>query len=476
VGATEAVVEGRFVLGDEEVILRRVVPRSGRSRAYLDGGLASAANLAEAGARLVDLHGQHDHQSLLSPASQRSALDRYGGVDLEPLRALRKELVAIDERLAALGGDERERARELDLLRFQQQELDDARIEDAGEDVVLEAEEDALGDALAHQEAAAHAVEGLSSDGGAGELVAAALAALDGRSPFASATDRLRGLAAELSDLTADLRAVGEGIEDDPERLAAVRQRRRLLHELRRKYGDTLGDVMAYHAQIAERVAELESRDATAAALDQQRAGIVARIAAAEARVGAARRKAAPALATATQANLRELAMPKARLEVSVGPDPGDDVRFLLAANPGSPPLPLAKVASGGELARSMLALRLVLTEAPDTLVFDEVDAGIGGSAANTVGRALAALGGRHQVLVVTHLAQVAAFADAQVLVTKSVRKDRTSTAAVTLDGEARTVEIARMLSGSPDSDTARRHAEELLASSREIRQAARRA
>jgi DNA repair protein RecN (Recombination protein N) len=473
-GADEAVVEGRFVLGDEEVILRRVVPRKGRSRAYVDGGLAPLASLAETGARLVDLHGQHDHQSLLSGASQRRALDRFGGIDLEPLRALRKELSALDERLAALGGDERERARELDLLRFQQRELDAARIDDANEDDVLEAEEDALADALAHQEAAAGAVEALSSDGGAGGLVAGALAALEGRAPFAPATDRLRSLAAELSDVTSELRAGGEGIEDDPERLAAVRDRRRMLHELRRKYGDTLGDVMAYHAEIADRIDGLESRDATAAALEAQRKELLDRVGEAEAAVGAARRAAAPRLAGAVEANLRELAMPRAALEVTVGRDPGDDVVFRLAANPGTAPLPLAKVASGGELARSMLALRLVLTEAPDTLVFDEVDAGVGGEAATAVGRALGSLGGRHQVLVVTHLPQVAAFADAHVLVAKHVRDDRTSTTATVLAYDRRVVEIARMLSGSPDSTTARQHAEELLAASREARREAR--
>jgi DNA repair protein RecN (Recombination protein N) len=475
VGAAEATIEGRFVDGGDEVILRRVVPRKGRSRAYVNGNLAAVTNLAEVGVRLVDLHGQHDHQSLLSPASQRGALDRFGGVDLEPLRAARKELAAIEERMAGLGGDERERARELDLLRFQQRELDAARIDDPDEDARLEAEEDALGDALAHQEAAAGALEALGSDAGAGGLLAAALAQLDGRVPFAAIADRLRSLAAELSDVTADLRSTGEQIEDDPERLAVVRERRRLLHELRRKYGDTLAEVMAFHADIGARIAELESRDATAAALEQERIEMIERVAEAEAVIGAARRAAAPQLADATQANLRQLAMPRAILHVAVGADPGDDVVFRLAANPGSPPLPLAKVASGGELARSMLALRLVLTEAPDTLVFDEVDAGVGGEAATVVGRSLAALGARHQVLVVTHLPQVAAFADAQVLVSKEVLEDVTSTTAVDLDSRSRVVELARMLSGSPDSMTAQRHAEELLASSRAAREAARR-
>jgi DNA repair protein RecN (Recombination protein N) len=186
--------------------------------------------------------------------------------------------------------------------------------------------------------------------------------------------------------------------------------------------------------------------------------------------VGVQRRAAAPELAAATVAHLAELAMAKARMVIEVGDDPGDDVTFLLAANPGGPPLPLARTASGGELARCMLALRLVLSEAPPTLVFDEVDAGIGGTAASAVGRSLASLGIDHQVLVVTHLAQVAAFADAQVEVRKAESTEGTVTSAAVLDPADRVVEIARMLSGSPDSDTAQQHAAELLADSARVR------
>ncbi len=462
-GAAEAVIEGRFVVGDDELILRRVVPRDGRSRAYLDGGLATATTLSQVGGRFVDLHGQHDHQSLLAASVQRGALDRFGAVDLEPLHRARKDLTAIDEKLVALGGDERERAREIDLLRFQVRELDEAAIEDVDEDARLEQEEDLLADALAHQEAAGLAVEALGGDGEASEAVARAITVLDGRAPFADAVVRLRSVAAELADVAADVRRIGEAIEDDQERLAAVQERRRQLHDLQRKYGDTLADVAAFHHEVGARLAELEARDATAAALDADRVRAVAAVCSAEATVGEARRAAAPALAAATETHLRQLAMPKAHLRVAVGADPGDEVVFELAANPGSPPLPLARVASGGELARAMLALRLVLTEAPDTLVFDEVDAGIGGTAATAVGQALGALGRRHQVLVVTHLPQVAAWADAQVVVTKTATRTRTTTAVSVLDDDARVVEIARMLSGSPDSESAREHAAELL-------------
>jgi DNA repair protein RecN (Recombination protein N) len=474
-GATEAVVEGLFLLDDggesgrersdeaREVVVRRVVPRDGRSRAYIDGRLATAAALAELGRGQVDLHGQHDHQSLLSTAVQRAALDRFAGIDIEPLLTARKALAELDARLVDLGGDERARAREADLLRFQVAELVDAGLVDAAEDERLEEEEDELSQATGHQEAAQAALSALDVDDGAAAEVATAVAALEGRRPLEPLATRLRDVLAELTDIAGEVRSVGEGIEQDPDRQAEVRDRRRLLHELRRKYGETLDEVIAYRDESEVRLAELDDRDRLAAALDAERRDAQLAVEAAEHVVGAARRSAAPHLAAATEAHLAELAMPRARMVIDVGPDPGDDVTFLLAANPGGPPLPLARTASGGELARSMLALRLVLSEAPPTLVFDEVDAGIGGTAASAVGRALASLGADHQVLVVTHLPQVAAAADAHVEVRKQESGDVTVTTAALLDEPSRVVEIARMLSGSPDSETAQRHATELL-------------
>lgn len=464
-GASEAVVEGRFVTGGEELVLRRVIPREGRSRAYVNGRLATVAELSEVGRALVDLHGQHAHQSLLSARVQRAALDRFGQVDLATLAQARGELARIEEQLAALGGDERARARELDLLRFQVEEIDAAAIRDPGEDEELEREEELLAGALAHRQAAATALAALSGDGGAADAVASAIGALERRGPLEPIEHRLRGIAAELADVGSELRAALEVIEDDPVRLEEVRARRKLLHDLRRKYGDTLAEVLTFRDEAAARLDELLARDETAARLEVEREAARSAVARAERAVGRARRKAAPALAEAVQSNLSELALEKARLEVQVGDDPGDEVTFLLSANPGSPLLPLSRVASGGELARTMLALRLVLTEAPDTLVFDEVDAGIGGEAAIAVGRALAALGDRHQVLVVTHLAQVAAAADHHVVVTKQVVGGQTSTTLVEVGGEDRAVELARMLSGSPESESARQHARELLGS-----------
>ncbi|MBN2624703.1 MAG: DNA repair protein RecN [Acidimicrobiales bacterium] len=482
-GADEAWVEGRFVRGTggheaadapDEVVVARAIPRSGRSRAYIDGRLATASELANLGGLLVDLHGQHAHQSLLHPTAQRDALDRFAGIDLAPLRAARVAVHDLVDELAKMGGDERARARELDLVRYQVDEIDDAAITGPDEDDELEAVEDALADAAAHREAAAVAVAALSGDGAepatdavasVADAVGVAVAAVAGRRPFAGAEERLRALAAEVVDVAGELRTVGEAIDEDPERLEQVRQRRHLLHELRRKYGESLADVIAEGDRLRARLDELEGHDQRAAQLDEALAEARQVEAAEAAKVAAARRAAAPDLAARIQANLVELAMPKAVVAIEVqGDDPGDDVEVRLAANPGTPPLPLSKVASGGELARTMLALRLVLTDAPPTLVFDEVDAGIGGAAAVAVGRALARLGREHQVLVVTHLPQVAAYADAQVRVAKHSDESATVSRVTVLDHDERVVELSRMLSGQPDSEAARTHAAELLA------------
>lgn len=469
-GATEARVEGRFVVGDDEYIVSRVIPTDGRSRAYVNGRLATAATLAELGAQTVDLHGQHAHQSLLSTAAQRDALDRFCSTDLEPLRAARARLTEIDAALAALGGDHRSRAREVDLLRFQVGELIAAAITSEGEDGELTIEEDQLADAAAHREAGQFALVALvdgppdSSNRSAADGIGEAIRVTSGRAPFEELSARLHALAADLTDVGRDMRALTERLEEDPQRLAEIRERRQLLRDMRRKYGDSLGEVIAFQAEAEQRLAELESYDQRVATLEhERRAASTAERDAAE-RVANVRRGGARNLATAVREVVRSLAMPHAEIEVTVGDDaPGDDVTFLIAANPGLPLLPLSRVASGGELARTMLALRLVLTEAPETLVFDEVDAGIGGAAATAVAESLARLGRHHQVMVVTHLAQVAALADTQIMVTKSVAKHATTATARNVEGGERVDEIARMLSGEQAGESARLHAADLL-------------
>ena len=463
-GAAEARVEGRFVVGDDEYVVARVIPADGRSRAYVNGRLATVSNLAELGERTVDLHGQHAHQSLLSTAEQRDALDRWCATDLAPLRAARARLTEIDASLAALGGDTRSRAREVDLLRFQVRELQAAGITGPDEDRELEAEHDVLAGAVEYRALAEAAVAALTDDGGAGDALGTALRSVAGRGPFAELEVRLRSLLAEAGDVAAELRSRAETIDEDPERLATVRERMQLLRDLRRKYGDSLADVLAFQHEVEARLTELEGYDERVAELEHQRLAAQAAERAAAAAVLDTRRGGAAALAGAVQEHLRELAMPHVEVAVEVGDEaPGDDVSFLIAANPGSPLLPLSRVASGGELARTMLALRLVLSEAPDTLVFDEVDAGIGGAAAVAVGRSLAALGDRHQVLVVTHLAQVAALADTHVVVSKRVTDGVTVASAHVVGGDDRIDEVARMLSGDAAATAARQHAAELL-------------
>jgi DNA repair protein RecN (Recombination protein N) len=472
-GCSEARVEGRFVDPENddpetnEIILCRVIPADGRSRAYINGNLATVSGLAETGARLVDLHGQHAHQSLLHERAQREALDTFGRIDLSPVHEARRELSRIETDLAALGGDEQARNREIDLLRFQIEEIESVAVTSVEEDDQLRREEEMLGSVLANREALARARDLLSDESTAGDLVRQALAQVHQRAVFPELESRLGAVAAELDDVARELRSVVESMEEDPERLAWVSERRRALKDLCRKYGPTLGDVERFLQDARSRLGDLESHDERARALEQQLMVTQRSLEAAARKVGAARSKAAPKMAKAVEERLRELALPTAevRIDVPVSDiDPaGDGVTFLITTNPGNPPAPLAKVASGGELARVMLALRLVLTQAPPTLVFDEVDAGIGGRAAVAVGHALAEVAKHHQVFVVTHLAQVAAQATTQIGITKTVKKNVTFATAQALHPEARVEELARMLSGGEAEGAALQHAAELL-------------
>jgi DNA repair protein RecN (Recombination protein N) len=511
-GSPEATVEGRFIAPDGgEVVVSRVVPVEGRSRAYVDGRMAAVGTLAEVGEGLVDLHGQHSHQSLLSASAQREALDRFARADHRPRAAALARVGELVAALASAGGDAAGRAREAELLTFQLSELGAARVVGAAEDEALATEEERLARAAAHREAAARAYEGLAGEEQVLDRLGSVVASMAGHPPLDGLHARLRGLEAELADAASDAREAAESLQDDPARLAEVVARRALLRELCRKYagpGGGLAEVMAFEQAARQRLAELEGWVERAAQLERSLREASADLRRAAAELGRVRRGAAASLGRAVEEVLRRLAMPGARFEVAIGrevaiggpvaaadlmaePDvaalAGDEVTFLLAANPGEALLPLSKVASGGELARAMLALRLVLSglsgtivadsagsdpgrsatessEAPRTLVFDEVDAGIGGQAAVEVGRALAALGRQHQVIVVTHLPQVAAYADAQIAVTKVERGGRSVAVARVLDADGRVVELSRMLSGQPGSDTARRHAKELLA------------
>jgi len=479
-GADEALVEGRFTVADDgdDVVLARTIPVVGRSRAYVDGRMSPLTGLAQVAGPLIDLHGQHSHQSLLSGVAQRAGLDAFAQVDLEPISGARRRIRDVVDSLADLGGDTASRAREHDMLDFQVTEIDAAKLADPDEDELLALEEERLAGAVSHRVAADEAILALSGEGGVADSLGLGGSALTGHEPLSQVHDRLRAAAIELADAASDLRSCADTLEEDPQRLAWVRGRRQLLRQLRRKYGNTLADVIGYGETARTRLAELDSYEHRAALLEQERDQAIGDLARAEEAVGRRRREEAPRLAAAIEHRLRGLSMPKARIEVQVGDGrAGEEVVWLLGANPGEPLLPLAKVASGGELARTMLAARLVLGPAGTaqkrasaghtTLVFDEVDAGIGGEAALAVGRALADLAHDHQVLVVTHLPQVAAFADQQIAVYKAEIDGRTVATAERLDERQRVVELSRMLSGQPDSAAARTHAEELLSFAR---------
>ncbi len=393
-GAAEAVVEGRFVVpptfaeagpavppgereapaeDDKEIVLGRVVPAEGRSRGYVDGRMATVTALTRMGERLVNLHGQHEHQSLFSAAAQRDALDAFAGADRGPREEARRRLRELEDAIANAGGDAANRRREIELLRFQLTELDAAGLASPDEDSALAAEEERLGRAAAHRAAAHQTYESLSGDDQLRDRLGEVVGRLAGHPPLAQLQERLQGVSAELADIASEAHDAAEQLEEDPERLAEVVSRRGLLHELRRKYagpGGGVSEVMAFHRQAGERLKELEGLDVLAYRLDDERAKCMAGLRRAAEELGRVRRGAAKSFGKAVEAELRPLAMPGARFVVNVGGDrPAEDVRevsgeevtFLLAANPGEPLLPLSKVASGGELARAMLALRLVL-------------------------------------------------------------------------------------------------------------------
>jgi DNA repair protein RecN (Recombination protein N) len=471
-GADEARVEARFIRtvdGEEqEIILCRVLHREGRSRAYINDRMATVTTLGEIGEQLVDIHGQHAHQRLLTAAVQRQSLDQFGAVDTSALRNAREQVTEIDALLAALGGDEKSRVREIDLLQYQCEEIESAAIRGPEEDVDLTREEDVLADAVKNQESLWRASALFANDDGIVDSLGQTMQVVGSLSSEPELTARVASLLAEASDISHALRSAAESTEENPQRLEEIRLRRQGLRDLMRKYGDSLSDVVTFGAEARARLDELLGYSARVEELESHKAKALANLREQQLHVGAHRRKVAPDLGANIQKRLRDLALPNATIQVSVGDaasDPaGESVVFMLAANPGSAPQPLTKVASGGELARVMLALRLVLTGDPATMVFDEVDAGIGGEAAVAVAGALRELGERHQVFAVTHLAQVASSAHHQIAVSKVVKAGQTYGSATVVTEESRPQEIARMLSGGVADESAVAHARELLA------------
>ncbi len=467
---------------DGRVVLGRTVSAEGRSRAFVGGASTPVSRLAELAAPLVAMHGQSDQHRLLRPSAQREAVDAFGGEAVaEPLgryRACYEALRAAERELDDVTTHAQERAREADLLRFGAGEID-AVSPAPGEDAQLVAEEARLGHVDTLRSAAEAARAALSADDidqpDALGLTAAARTALEGvrdlDSEAGDLADRVAEVSYLLSDLAADVAAYATSIETDPSRLAAVSERRAALTALTRKYGDDIDEVLAWRERAAERLIDLDGTDERIEQLRSETQRLGAELEAVGDELTAARREAGDRLAAAATEELAALAMPHARLSVSVtdrgdyGTSGKDRVELLLAANVGADPRPLSKGASGGELSRVMLALEVSLagTTGVPTYVFDEVDAGVGGAAAVEVGRRLARLARTAQVLVVTHLPQVAAFADRHVVVAKSDDGSVTSADLTVLDDAARERELSRMMAGQSDSDNALAHARELL-------------
>jgi DNA repair protein RecN (Recombination protein N) len=488
-------------LDDGRLVLARQVSAEGRSRAFAGGVSLPVSALSSLADPLVAVHGQSDQHRLLRPATQRDALDGFAGEEALGLRARFEEghasLLAAERALADVVSSARERAREADLLRFGLDEV--AAVEPRpGEEESLAAEETRLGFADTLRSAAEQARESLSAEEGPDALgsVSSARKHLDGvreHDPEAAAlADRLAEISYLLSDVAADVASYASGVETDPARLAAVSERRAALTALTRKYGDNVDEVLAWAETSAARLLELDGTDEQITELEARRAQLRAELAGIGAALSAKRLDAAERLGQVVTDELTSLAMPHAELSVAVTStdDPDglavgdrtvrfshtgiDDVELLLAANRGAEPRPLGRGASGGELSRVMLAIEVALaaTRPVPTFVFDEVDAGVGGKAAVEVGRRLARLARFAQVVVVTHLPQVAAFADRHVVVVKSDDGTVTTSGLTTLDDAGRVRELSRMLAGLEDSDTALAHAEELLATAQEARSA----
>jgi len=436
------------------------------------------------------VHGQSDQQQLLKPGRQRDALDRFGGSELAAAladyrRVYQRHRTVRDE-LEALTRAERERAAEAETLRFGLAEIE-AASPVAGEDATLLAEEEKLANADALQAAATTAHEALLGDPASASVEASDVVTLLGVAvralePVRSHDPALGGLADRLSeasylisDVAGELASYTESLDSDPARLAAVQERRAALGRLTRAYAAASGDLAAvldWAKQAGSRLAELEGDDDKIAALAAEEAALQSEVTSLAARLTGLRSAAAERFASEVTAELTALAMPHASLTAAVseldapGPYGADDVEIRLAAHPGAPPLPLHKGASGGELSRVMLAIEVVFAGADPvpTFVFDEVDAGVGGKAAVEIGRRLARLARSSQVIVVTHLPQVAAFADNHLVVEKSGDGLVTASGVVRLDRTGRIRELSRMLGGLEESEFGQAHAEELLA------------
>jgi DNA repair protein RecN (Recombination protein N) len=486
---------------DGAVLLSRTVTVEGRSRAYVGGRSTPVSVLGDVGEHAVAVHGQSDQLRLLRPAEQRMALDRFAGPEHEKLLETFGEAYAqwrrVEDDLADRRRNARARSQEADLLRLGLDEI--TRVDpQPGEEDELRAEAQRLEHSEGLRTAAQVAYQAVAGAAEVGDglpdaasLLGSARRTLEVQSgvdrKLGDLAGRLEEAATLVADVSAELSAYLDSLDADPARLQAVYERRAALRALTRKYAEDVDGVIAWANRARGRLAELDTSDELLEELDRERLRLAGEVADLAGRLSAARREAASRFAEQVTVELAGLAMPHARIdvavqarppgrgepalevsgtEVGVTADGADEVEIRLHAHPGAPALPLQRGASGGELSRVMLAIEVVFAGAggPPTLVFDEVDAGVGGQAAVEVGRRLARLARNHQVLVVTHLPQVAAFADRHLVVAKDTGGAVTTSGVRVVEDTDRARELARMLAGLPDSDLGIAHAEELLA------------
>jgi DNA repair protein RecN (Recombination protein N) len=459
---------------DGELILEREILSSGKSRAFANGRAVTAAQLRDLAPLLGDIHGQHDQQRLFEQAEQRGILDSFGGLDVASVEKVYREWQSAQAELAALEAEERERLRLTDLWSFQKKEIEAAAIR-AGEDAALEAEKRMLANVTKLSQAAGEAYSALyeAPESALASLKTAIrraeeLARID---PSLAATlDAMRQAEITLNEAAFSIRDYLDRLEADPARLEEVENRLAALDKLKRKYGDTLEGVLAHLEQVTASLDGAETATERAGKLRGRVASLEAEYEKAAAALTAARAKAARELESAVAAELKPLAMERAKFVVSITPAApaahgSDAIQFLISPNLGEEPRPLDRVLSGGELSRLALALKCVTTTGPAsrTLVFDEVDAGIGGAVAEAVGRRLKRIAKDNQVLCVTHLAQIAGFGDHHYAVEKREVKGRTIAVIEELDRGQRIRELGRMLAGQRITPEALKHAEQLL-------------
>jgi len=476
-GASEAYVEGVFEVGDDDLVLARRVTAEGRTRAYVGGRSAAVGELRAAAEGLLAFYGQHEHRKLTLASAQLDVLDAFAGEKQRRRRAAcaaahgaaRESAAALEELRARAGA----RQRELDLLAHELREIEDLQPSEDDERALLD-ECERLRHLQALRAAALTGAEATGGDDGAATLLAAAEPSFDAAADVDRALDvlaeRLRALRVEAEDLAGDLRRYEENVEARPGRLEEVEDRLAAYARLTRKHGGSVAAVLAHAERCVARRDELEHAEGALAGAEETLGAARAQLESEVAALRRARRATAGRLAAAVRESLGELAMAGATFEIALserdepGPAGADAVDFLIATNPGVPAGPVREIASGGELSRVMLALLSVAHgDTERTLVFDEVDAGIGGQTARAVGERLRALAAGRQVLCITHLPLIASLADRHFRIAKDTATSPARTAVQALQADELVGELARMLGADEDDVTARRHARELL-------------